>query len=70
MCAEAVWIEPLLFKFVLNHFKTQNMRDEAVRIKLYSLKVFLSGFKTQEIWDKAVRLKPYLLEFVPDHLSN
>ena len=47
MCAEVVWIEPYLFELVLNNFKTQDMQDEAVHIKLYLLKVFLSGYKTQ-----------------------
>ena len=51
-----------------DHLKTQEMCNEAVRIKPLSLVYVLDYLKTQEMCLEVVQNKPCMLLFVPNHL--
>ena len=55
---------PNWFKEISAHLKTQELCNEAVRIKSYLLEFVSSCFKTQKMCDEAVRKGSYLLELV------
>ena len=55
-----------LFKIVPDHFRTQEMCNEAVYIGPRSLAFVPDHFKTEEMCDKAARDDPSSLRYVPD----
>ena len=70
MCNEAVDIDPLSLAFIPDHFKTAEMRIEALRMVLYPLPYVPDQCKTLEICEKAVEDDPWLLKYVPDHFKT
>ena len=55
-----------LIMVMSDQFKTQEMRNEAVRIEPHNLAFVPDCFKTQEICNDAVHNNPNVLRFVPD----
>ena len=61
---------PSRIREISGHLKTQEMRDEAVRMELRSLGCLPDHFKTEEICNEAVRREPYTLRYVPDQYKT
>ena len=59
----------MLLTEVPDHFKTQEMCNEEVRIELSILAFFPNRFKTQKMCNEAVRNWPWP-SFIPDHLRT
>ena len=53
-----------------DHFKTQEICNEAVRNKPYMLRHVPDRFKTQDMCDDAVEVDPSFLQFVPDQYKT
>ena len=60
---------PLLLVCVPDQHKTQELCNEAVRIKPILLEWVPDRFKTQDMCKKAVEKDPSMLKYVPDHLK-
>ena len=61
-----VKLVPWLICHVPDHFKTEEMCNDAVWVDPLHLKYVPDHFKKQEMCDKAVRDEPRTLLFVPD----
>ena len=61
---------PEWIKEVLEHFKTQELCEEAVFMEPFSLAFVPDRFKTEGMCSEAVRREPYTLDCVPDHLKT
>ena len=57
---------PGWIKEIPEHLRTQEMFDEAVRMKPLSLEFVPDHLKTQEMCNETVRINPHPLEFVPE----
>ena len=55
---------------VSDHFKTQEMCNEAVRNNPYMLRHIPDHFKTEEMCDDAVEVSPWQLKYVPDQCKT
>ena len=63
-------MEPLSLAYVPDHFKTQEMCNEAVRNKLCRLLFVPDHFWTQEMRNEIMRTKPDAFHHIPTSLSH
>ena len=53
-----------------DHFKTQEICNDAVHMELHSLAFVPDNLKTEEMCNEAVRREPYTLDYHPDHFKT
>ena len=70
MCIKALEEDPYQLKYVPDHFKTQEMFNEAVRNNAAVFFLVSGRFKTQEMCIKALGVDPWQLKFVSDHFKT
>ena len=70
MCIKALEEDPCQLKYVPDHFKTQEMFNEAVRNNAAVFFLVSGRFKTQEMCIKALGVDPWQLKFVSDHFKT
>ena len=58
------------FRYVPDHFKTQEMCNKTVDKDLWMFKYVPDGFKTQEMCNKVVKHEVWMLDYVPDRLKT
>ena len=54
----------------LDHYKAQEMCDQALQNAVYLLEFFPDSFNTQEMCIKEVRKDPWYLAHFSDHFKN
>ena len=70
MCIEAVKDKLCMLLFVPDHFWTQEMCNEIMRIMPNLFHPILNRFKTQSMCKKAVEVDPSFLQLVPDRFKT
>ena len=61
---------PCWIRGIPGHLKTQEICNEAVRLRPYSLHYIPDQYKTQEMCNEAVSREPYILDYVPNHFKT
>ena len=69
MCNEAVRIELILLACVLDHFKTQEMCNQAVRNGSW-LSFVPDQYKTQEMCNGVVHAMPKAFHWIPERFKT
>ena len=56
-----------MLKFAPGYFKTQEMRNSAVKKLLFAILHIPNQYKTQQMCDKLILEDPGMLQFIPYH---
>ena len=70
MCKKAIEQASWVLENVPDHFKREEMYNDAMCIEPYTLYNAPDHFKMQEMCNKAVHIEPCSLVFVPDHFKT
>ena len=70
ICNKVIGKDSIMFKFVSNHFKTQEMRERAFKLFFYAFSYILDQYKTQQIRESVILKDPENLQVVPNHFDS
>ena len=70
ICNKVIGKDSIMFKFVSNHFKTQEMRERAFKLFFYAFSYILDQYKTQQMRESIILKDPENLQVVPNHFDS